>query len=69
MGTCWKCGASLTADEIGLNYKIVNRGTTRFQCIGCLAEAFRTPVEKLRELIENFRASGCSMFPPRAKGE
>ena len=22
MKTCWKCGAGLTADEIGLNYKI-----------------------------------------------
>ena len=69
METCWKCGAALSADEVGLNYKIVNRGVTAFQCIRCLAESFRTPVEKLRELIENFRAAGCSMFPPRAREE
>ena len=66
MKQCWKCGARLTADEVGLNYKIVNRGVTRFQCLSCLSGTFRTPVERLRALIENFRAAGCSMFPPQA---
>ena len=65
METCWKCGAGLSADEVGLNYKMVNRGVERFLCIGCLAGMFNTPVEKLRELIEHFRAAGCSMFPPK----
>jgi hypothetical protein len=69
METCWKCGAGLSADEVGLNYKILNRGVKTYQCIHCLAETFRTSVPKLRELIENFRAAGCSMFPPCAKGE
>ncbi len=66
MEKCWKCGADLSADEIGLNYKMVNRGVQRFLCLECLAGMFQTPTAKLRELIEHFRAAGCSMFPPKA---
>ena len=65
METCWKCGARLSADEVGLNYKIINRGVTKFQCLDCLSTTFRTTTDNLKELIERFRAAGCSMFPPK----
>ncbi len=66
METCWKCGAKLSADEVGINYKIVNRGVTKFQCLDCLAATFNTTTDNLKGMIERFRAAGCSMFPPKA---
>ena len=65
MEVCWKCGAHLSADEVGLNYKVINRGVTTFQCLTCLSKAFNTTIDNLKELIERFRAAGCSMFPPK----
>ena len=65
METCCKCGAQLSADEVGLNYKIVNRGVTKFQCLNCLSTTFNTTTGNLKEMIERFRAAGCSMFPPK----
>ena len=67
MDTCWKCGVRLSADEMGLNYKMINRGVEKFLCLSCLSAAFRTPAAKLLELAEHFRAAGCAMFPPRRK--
>ena len=65
MEACWKCGAPLSADEVGLNYKIVNRAVTKFQCLTCLSRAFNMTTDNLKVLIERFRAAGCSMFPPK----
>lgn len=65
METCWKCGAQLSADEVGLNYKVINRGVTKFQCLNCLSTTFNTTTDNLRGMIERFRAAGCSMFPPK----
>ena len=69
METCWKCGARLSADEVGLNYKVINRGVTKFQCLDCLSATFSTTTDSLKEMIERFRAAGCSMFPPKANKE
>lgn len=62
MEACMKCGAPLSADEIGLHRKLVNRGSTTFCCIHCLSREFKVSEEELRELIERYRRAGCSMF-------
>ena len=62
MDTCIQCGAPLTADEIGLTKKLINRGATSFYCIHCLAKEFSVSETLLREKIEQFRAMGCTLF-------
>ncbi len=66
MENCYKCGARLSGDETGLNYKLVNRGVTKFLCIRCLGEAFGMAEQTLRDMADRFRAAGCTMFPPKA---
>lgn len=62
---CGTCGCVLTADEIGLSRKLVNRGTRVCWCISCLAVAYRVEESTLREMIERFRAAGCTLFALR----
>lgn len=59
---CTSCHAPLTKDDIGLHRKLVNRAATEFMCIKCLAAYFGITEKQCRELIDNFRAAGCSMF-------
>jgi len=60
--TCEKCGAELSADEIGLHRKLVNRGATSFRCLACLGEHFDLSRNELLEMIERFRGQGCGLF-------
>lgn len=62
--TCAACDRVLTADELGLSRKLINRGTRVFYCVPCLAEKYRVTESALRDMIERFRAAGCSLFPP-----
>lgn len=62
---CLQCGRNLTADEIAVTRKLVNRGADRFLCVDCLAERFDVTPEDIRERIEYFRASGCTLFEKR----
>lgn len=62
-----KCSRELTSDEIGLHKKMVNRGSTEFMCIDCLAEFYNCKSELLREKIEQFRSQGCMLFSPKEK--
>ena len=59
---CDACGREVTRDEIALSKKLVNRGTTRFWCIPCLARHYGVTEEDLRKKIEDFRAMGCTLF-------
>ncbi len=61
-GRCAGCGAALTGDETALTRKLVNRGTTAFFCLSCLAEHFQVSEEILRQKISQFRAMGCTLF-------
>ncbi len=61
--TCAACGRTpLTQVETGLTRKLINRGTTVFYCLDCLALRFRVTREQLLEMAEAFRASGCTLF-------
>lgn len=60
---CFKCGKELTADEMGLFRKTVDRMADRFLCVDCLAERFETTRESLQNMIDRLRESGCTLFP------
>ncbi|MDD5917311.1 MAG: hypothetical protein PUC63_07280 [Clostridiales bacterium] len=62
---CISCGAALTADDIGCHKKLVCRGDSEYMCVPCLAKHFGTTESKLRSLIEEYRAYGCVLFPPK----
>ena len=59
---CAGCGRELTADERGLTRKLVSRGTDKLYCLPCLGEMFKLSEDQLLELIEHFRAAGCTLF-------
>lgn len=69
MLNCIRCGKNLDADDIGCHKKLVNRGATEFMCVCCLAKHFGATEEKLRTLIEEYRAYGCTLFPPKDNKE
>lgn len=56
------CSRPLTADEIGLHKKMINRGANEHLCITCLAALFRCEESLLRKKIEQFREQGCMLF-------
>ena len=56
------CGKPVSHDEIGLTKKLINRGTTDYLCLSCLASRLRVKEKDLLELAESFRKAGCSLF-------
>ena len=58
MSNCKKCGKELSGNDIGL----INRGSTEFLCIDCIAEKFDCTKELLEEKIRQFKESGCTLF-------
>ncbi len=62
MSRCVKCGRELVNDDIGLTKKLINRGSTEFYCMDCLAEMFNCSTGLLEKKIEQFRKQGCSLF-------
>ena len=62
MSNCKKCGKELRGNDIGLTKKLINRGSTDFLCIDCIAEKFDCTKELLEEKIRQFKESGCTLF-------
>ena len=63
MKNCYVCGkAPLTNDEIGITKKIIDRKTTTFYCLPCLAEYLEVTEEELLAKIEEFKNEGCTVF-------
>lgn len=59
---CMKCGRTLAHEEVALHRKLVNRGSSEFMCISCLAEYFKVSEDVLRDRIEYFKKTGCTLF-------
>ncbi len=66
---CLRCGNALTPDDTGAHRKLVNRGATAFICVRCLAGFLGVTEPFLREKIEYFRASGCTLFQLQSSGD
>ena len=62
MSSCKKCGKELSGNDIGLTKKLINRSSTEFLCIDCIAEKFDCTKELLEEKIRQFKESGCTLF-------
>ena len=62
MSNCKKCGKELSGNDIGLTKKLINRDSTEFLCINCIAEKFDCSKELLEEKIKQFKESGCTLF-------
>ena len=61
--SCYVCGKEpLTKDEIGISRKLIDKKTSKFYCIPCLAEQFEITGEELLAKIEEFKAEGCTLF-------
>ena len=64
---CKQCGAAISLDEVGATKKLINRGSTEFLCIHCLASKFDVNEERILEKIEYWRKSGCLLFAKHAE--
>ena len=62
--TCLNCGKELTTYDIGFYKKLVNRGAESYMCIACTSARFGFTEARAWEMIERFRQSGCTLFPP-----
>ena len=60
--TCVVCGRPVTRDEIAVTKKLINRGTTQYYCVSCLAAYFEVRPEDIQERIHYFRQTGCTLF-------
>ena len=59
---CKNCGKEVSALEIALTKKLINRASTQFLCLACLAEFFKVDEKLLLKKAEEFRKSGCALF-------
>lgn len=60
---CYVCGKSpLSKDEVGITKKLIDKKTTNFYCLTCLAEYFEVDEEELVAKIEEFKNEGCTLF-------
>ena len=59
---CRNCGLELSRDEIALSCKLINRDRKTCLCFECLEARFQIARPQLQELIDHFRAAGCTLF-------
>lgn len=60
---CYVCGKELLSkDEIGLSKKLIDKKTTKYYCLTCMAEYFEVEEEELLAKIEQFKEEGCTLF-------
>ncbi|MBQ8393431.1 MAG: hypothetical protein IJX51_06645 [Clostridia bacterium] len=62
MRGCIKCGAPLTADEIAIFKRLINRGATDCECKKCLAVHLKIDPAEIDRKIEFFKRHGCTLF-------
>ena len=60
---CISCGKKpLSRDETAICMKLLGRGTTCFFCFDCLAVQLECEAQDLLDMIEEFKAGGCTLF-------
>lgn len=59
---CRRCHCQISKDEIGITKKLINRGTEKYFCISCLAEAFEVEKRDIEEKIDFYKKMGCTLF-------
>jgi len=60
---CYVCGKSpLSKDEVGLVKKLIDKKSSKFYCLSCLAEYFEVTEEELEAKVEEFKEEGCTLF-------
>lgn len=59
---CISCHAPISADEIALSKKMINRSSTQYYCISCLASAFEVTEDDLQKKIQYYKSIGCTLF-------
>lgn len=60
---CYVCDKEpLSNNEIGLSKKLIDKKTTKFYCLACMAEYFEVEEEELLAKIEEFKEEGCTLF-------
>lgn len=69
MTPCRQCGRALTADEIAVTRKLINRGAREYLCVDCLAAYFEVQPQEIRERIAYFKSTGCTLFQPARQEE
>ena len=62
MAQCKQCGRTLTADEIALHKRLINRGAKEHLCLSCLAGFYSCSEKLLMDKIDYFRSIGCQLF-------
>jgi len=61
--SCYICGKeALSKKEIGLTKKLLDKNSTRFYCLNCLAEYLEVDTEFLLVKVEEFKEQGCKLF-------
>lgn len=60
--SCYHCHKPVSRDDIGMTRKLINRGTTRYYCISCLAEAFDLTVDDVCKKMNYYKSIGCTLF-------
>ena len=59
---CILCESELSALDVALTKKLINRGASEYMCIHCLAKKFSVSRELLLEKAEHFKNTGCLLF-------
>ena len=60
---CFFCGKEpLSKKEVGLTKKLIDKDSTRFFCLGCLAEHLEVDPEFLLVKAEGLKDQGCKEF-------
>jgi hypothetical protein len=61
---CRFCEGDIDKDTKALNKKLVNRNQSddALVCLKCMAETLDCTVDNLRDKIEEYKHSGCTLF-------
>ncbi len=59
---CYNCYELLSRDTTALNKKLLGRQTKQFLCLKCLSDFLETEIDELKEKIQFFKDTGCTLF-------